>query len=358
MASASELEQAGNESYQNEHMSQLFDEGLSFSGFERDTLYWARGDGTYLDISGVSGLDSITDGRGLAYGDLDNDGDLDVVTVPVQEVGRLLLRNNVGQDNAFLRVSLKGTRSATDAFGAVVRVTTPAGVLTKIKAGGSGFLSSSDPRLLFGLGSEPEESYRIEVAWPSGLKENHEVIPNESVLAVEGEGLTRLESTLAPLPSPLSSSDRIFRSLALSKGQPFPLLTMSPVPHGPSVTPSWSGVGRKSLVNVWATWCIPCAIEMPELQALYPELTEAGVDLVGISVDTNADGVAPYLEAKGVDYPIYILAEKDFGKIFPGDALTVPLTLVVDETGAVIEALSGWSAETRERIESLTRPQP
>ena len=121
MASASELEEAGNEFYQNEHMSQLFEEGLSFSGFERDGLFWARGDGTYLDISGVSGLDSITDGRGLAYGDLDNDGDLDVAMVPVQEVGRLLFRNDVGQDNSFVRVSLRGTRSAPDAFGSVVR---------------------------------------------------------------------------------------------------------------------------------------------------------------------------------------------------------------------------------------------
>ena len=112
MASASEQETAGNRSYQNEHMAQIFDEGMSFSGFERNTLYLARGDGTYLDISGVSGLDSITDGRGLAFGDLDNDGDLDVVITPVQEVARLVYRNNVGQDNAFVRVTVKGTQSA------------------------------------------------------------------------------------------------------------------------------------------------------------------------------------------------------------------------------------------------------
>ena len=45
-------------------------------------------------------------------------------------------------------------------------------------------------------------------------------------------------------------------------------------------------------------------------------------------------------------YPNYIVAQEDFPKIFSGDALTVPLTLLLDETGAVVEALSGWSAET------------
>ena len=87
-------------------MTELFEKGLSFSGFERDGLYLSRGDGSYLEVSGVSGLDSIGDGRGCAFADLDNDGDLDVVVVPVQNEGRLLYRNNVGRENGFVRVSL------------------------------------------------------------------------------------------------------------------------------------------------------------------------------------------------------------------------------------------------------------
>ncbi|MEE9262966.1 MAG: VCBS repeat-containing protein, partial [Vicinamibacteria bacterium] len=137
VAAAAEVEQAGNPDYQNHHMTELFEKGLSFSGFERDGLYLSRGDGSYLEISGVSGLDSIGDGRGCAFADLDNDGDLDVVVVPVQNEGRLLYRNNVGQENGFLRVSLEGTVSARDAFGAVVRLRTPLGTQTKIKSGGS-----------------------------------------------------------------------------------------------------------------------------------------------------------------------------------------------------------------------------
>lgn len=351
MASASELEEAGNESYQNEHMAQLFDEGLSFSGFERDALFWSRGDGTYLDISGVSGLDSISDGRGMAYGDLDNDGDADVVTVPVQEAGRFVFRNNVGQDNAFVRVSLRGTRSAPDAFGAVVRLESPGVVQTKINAGGSGFLSSNDRRLLFGLGADPEPQYDLAVVWPSGLEESFVVRPRESVLLVEGEGLTRVRDETTTLPGALSTSERIFSSLALHRGDKLPALSLAAVSGESDVV--FARPGRRMLVNIWATWCVPCAIEMPELQRLHARLAEAGIDLIGISVDTAVDRVAPYLADKGIDYPNYVLAEEDFSKIFPGDALTVPLTLILDETGAVTHALSGWSAETRARIESL-----
>ncbi len=354
MASASELERAGNESYQNEHMAQLFEQGLSFSGFERDCLYRARGDGTYLEISGVSGLDSITDGRGSAFADLDNDGDLDVIAVPVQEVGRLLFRNDIGQDNAFVRVSLKGTRSAKDAFGAVVRLKTPMGTLTKIKAGGSGFLSSGDPRLLFGLGDDPLESYEMGVVWPSGLEESYRIRPGESVLLVEGEGLSRLDDAAAPLPSPLTTSERIFRKLALRAGDVFPKLTLEPVLSAtePAICSEWAQDAREPLGHVVRSLLRRNAGAAEGL----PSLRAAGIDLVGISVDTERDKVEAYLEEKGIRYPNYVLASEDFSAIFPGGTLTVPLALLLDERGVPVEAFSGWTTETRARLEALAEP--
>ena len=346
MASESEQESAGNRSYQNEHMAQLFDEGMSFSGFERNTLYLARGDGTYLDISGVSGLDSVTDGRGLAFGDLDNDGDMDVVITPVQEVARLVYRNNVGQDNAFVRVTVKGTQSATDAFGTVLRLETELGTQTKIKAGGRGFLSFSDPRILFGVGTGTTASYRLTVHWPSGLEENYDVRAGDSVLVTESEGMTRVEEKRFELPAPETASERILRTLNLERGALFPTLAgVEPIGRA----------GRRTLVNIWATWCVPCSVEMPELERAYPALRAAGIDLIGLSVDTAPEGVPAYLEAKGISYPNFVVSRDDFSKVFKGDALTVPLTVLLDETGLVVEAFSGWSADTHARIDALTR---
>ncbi len=363
VAAAAEVEQAGNPEYQNHHMTELFAKGLSFSGFERDGLYMSRGDGSYLEISGVSGLDSISDGRGCAFADLDNDGDLDVVVVPVQNEGRLLYRNNIGQENGFLRVSLEGTVSARDAFGAVVRLRTPLGTQTKIKSGGSGFVSASDPRLVFGLGprSGQSESYELTVTWPSGLVETYrDVRAGQSLRLVEGAGTVEVVSErLHRLPDPEPASEQLFYSLAFRKGEVLPELSL--IALSSSSSSSFSGTlgsllkpGRKTVVNFWATWCVPCSVEMPELSRLQDKLSAAGVDLLGISLDFGQrDAALSYLEERSIRYKNVLLDEKDIKKVYASPQLTVPLTLLVDEAGRVLEAHSGWSAETRARLLAL-----
>jgi thiol-disulfide isomerase/thioredoxin len=360
VASAAEVERAGNPDYQNHHMSELFQKGMSFSGYERDHLYLNGGDGKYLEISGISGLDSIGDGRGCSFADLDNDGDLDVVVVPIQNEGRLLYRNNVGQENGFLRVGLEGTRSARDAFGAVVRLRTPLGTQTKVKLGGSGFVSASDPRLVFGLGPSTghSESYQLEVVWPSGLVETYrDVRPGQSLRLVEGAGTMEMVSERRfTLPDPEPASQRLFHNLAFRVGQPLPELSLMGLssPSSSFTLRSLSGPGRKTLVNFWATWCIPCSVEMPELSRLHDPLSDAGVDLIGISLDFGRrDAALSYLEERSIRYTNFLLDEKDIGKIYASPQLTVPLTLLIDEAGRVLEAHSGWSADTRARLEAL-----
>ena len=106
-------------------------------------------------------------GRGLAVGDIDNDGDLDLLLMGVGEPPRLL-RNDGGNRNHWLGVRLEGTRSNRDGVGAVVRVTAGGRERVKVRAGGTSYASASDPRLLFGLGAAPRVQ-RLEVRWPSGL---------------------------------------------------------------------------------------------------------------------------------------------------------------------------------------------
>ena len=81
----------------------MFGQGFSFSGYERDPLYLNLGGKTFTDISGVSGIDSITDGRAGVFADFDNDGDLDVFSTTIQNQVHLLFRNNVGQNNNYVR---------------------------------------------------------------------------------------------------------------------------------------------------------------------------------------------------------------------------------------------------------------
>ena len=90
-------EDPGNQSYQQEHMNLLFQKGLSFSGFERDALFLNLESREFQDISGVSGIDSISDGRAAVLADFDNDGDLDIFLTTIQGDGHLLFKNNVGR---------------------------------------------------------------------------------------------------------------------------------------------------------------------------------------------------------------------------------------------------------------------
>jgi hypothetical protein len=136
-----------------------------------------------------------------------------------------MFRNNVGQSNNWLRISLAGGKDiGRDAFSAVVRVKTSAGTLTKIKSGSSGFISQHDPRLLFGLGKDGR-AQSIEVTWPNGKVEKFagDMNANTSLLLPEGAGRPEiLESKSTKLPDPLSRADAIASSLKVAVGGALP----------------------------------------------------------------------------------------------------------------------------------------
>jgi hypothetical protein len=106
-------------------------------------------------------------GRGLAIGDIDNDGDSDMLLMNAGEPP-LLLRNDGGNQNSWLGLKLVGAKSNRDSIGA--KVTVRAGSLRRAKQilGGTSYCSASDLRLLFGLGKSQKVD-EVEVRWPSGI---------------------------------------------------------------------------------------------------------------------------------------------------------------------------------------------
>jgi hypothetical protein len=151
-------------------------------------LFRNKRDGTFEDVSSVlSGIPPHSR-RGAAFGDVNNDGNIDVVLINVGEPPTLLL-NQGGNTNHRVLFKLVGTVSNKMAVGA--RVTVKAGKLvqfSEVRAGGS-YLSQNDPRLHFGLGTEASMS-EVEIKWPSGRIEVLRNVPADFIYTViEGEGI-------------------------------------------------------------------------------------------------------------------------------------------------------------------------
>ncbi len=158
----------------------------------REPLLLFHNDGqSFKDVSQESGpvFSKAFAARGLAIGDFNNDGAVDVL-ISVNDGAPVLLRNNAAKSNHWLGLQLAGRKSNPDAIGA--RVTYQAGDLnrTRMKVGGGSFLSSHDPRIVLGLGEHPKVDW-VEVRWPepSGAVERFTGLPVDRYIAiVEGTG--------------------------------------------------------------------------------------------------------------------------------------------------------------------------
>lgn len=180
--------------YWNEQTRMIFEQGFSFSGFERNRVYVSRPNDQagrcFVDITDVSGGGSEADTRGVAFADFDDDGDTDIFFNTIQRRLQVLLRNDRGNAGGhhWLKLRLVGTRSNRDAVGAkvILRSAGLRGSHAKMVSCGSGFQSQHDAELIFGLGDAPKADHVV-VHWPSGLVQRFEGLEaNARYLITEG----------------------------------------------------------------------------------------------------------------------------------------------------------------------------
>ena len=160
---------------------------------EKKLLYRNLRNGRFEDVSSRAGSDVSArhSSRGVAFGDFDNDGDVDIAINNIHDPP-VLLRNDGGNRNHWLLIKTVGTRSNRSGIGA--RVTVKVGEhsqVQEVRSGGS-YLSQSDLRLHFGLGSAAQAD-SIEIRWPSGTVDRFaNVSANQVIQVKEGQGLTKI----------------------------------------------------------------------------------------------------------------------------------------------------------------------
>jgi enediyne biosynthesis protein E4 len=159
---------------------------------QRKLLYHNQQNGTFAEVTPAAGpaLNEPSVSRGSAAGDLDNDGDLDVV-INNLDGAPTVLRNDGGNRGNFLIVHLEGRAGNRNAVGAVVTVSAADLVQRAERRAGDSYLSNSDPRLHFGLGTRTTVD-SVEVRWPNGAVQRFREIPaNTFVTIVEGANAPR-----------------------------------------------------------------------------------------------------------------------------------------------------------------------
>ncbi len=154
-------------------------------------LFLNSGKGTFVDVAAEvgGGFSQAKVGRGLAYGDFDRDGDLDLL-ITTNNGPAYLYRNDQTAGNRSIRVHLVGTKSNRDAIGTAAKIFHGTSSQARLVKGGSSYLSQSELPVTFGLGKR-DKIDRLVIEWPSGRTEEYKnLAAGRAYECVEAKGIT------------------------------------------------------------------------------------------------------------------------------------------------------------------------
>jgi hypothetical protein len=149
--------------------------------------------GVFRDVAGEAGKEfaQAKVGRGVAYGDFDRDGDVDLL-ITTNNGEAHLYRNDQSSGNRSVRFRLVGTKSNRDAIGAEVRIESGGAIQTRLVKSGSSYLSQSELPVTFGLGKRNHVE-RVVIQWPSGRTEEYKNLSSgKAYECLEAKGITAL----------------------------------------------------------------------------------------------------------------------------------------------------------------------
>ena len=116
--------------------------------------------------------------------------------------------------------------------------------------------------------------------------------------------------------------------------------------------------GEVVVLNFWATWCVPCRVEMPSFEKLFRRYRSEGVTVLAITLDKNSEErIKSFVDEYGLSFPILLDDKSEVERLYP--SMTIPFTYVIDREGRIVARVDGaknWeSNETFEAIDYLLK---
>ncbi len=349
-------------------------EGYSYNGYEHNNVYLNMGKAEFADVSPISDVDFIDDGRVASRVDWDGDGIEDLLLVNRTGPRLRLIRNRQGTRSHRVAVELVGKNGPAGAIGARVQVTRSDGKLvTRTVYAGEGLLGQSSTRLFFGLG-EAQGPLRIDVRWPDGEQQSLENLESDRGWKIHQDG-RKSEWAFQASPfenrpaSPVAPNPRGVERCVLAASMPLRSLTFGAGDGSPQAMGTLSA-GPKLLV-LWDPQSRSGEAFLRQLATIKKRIANNGAMVVPVALDGETDDQsstkqlmeelgfsAQALHASATD--LMVVESLLMEALNTYDAIDLPLSLLLDENSRLIALYYGAirSEDLLKDLRQVARREP
>jgi len=326
----------------------------SFSGGERNHIFANENGKAFYDLSGISGLDSASDGRVSVWLDYDHDGQLDLAIANSNRPLLQLFHNRLGSPESkhhSLKLRLVGGNRTSqpstqfgsrDGWGAKIRVR--AGQLTLLREHvcGAGFSGRNSETMLVGIG-EQSVADEVTVIWPSGRKQSLKQLPTDRLIVIY-ENAADCESSLGFTTNDYTQQTHV-------ENRP-PSDSVRPEFHAQKL---FEAAGTKPqseslvVITTMASWCVACAKLEPQLQATLKQFKSEEIAMIGFAADPDdqIEDLQRFIKRLSIEYPVVLDPTSELRTevqtLLESRSLSdaLPSSLILSSDGRLLHAQSG-----------------